>query len=210
MKCIYKIRNTLTNEIYIGSALDLQKRKWHHLYELRHNKHHSPILQNSYNKNGKEIFIFEVVEDVKLDENLIPREQYYIDTLNPKYNCSKTAGSPLGVKHTLQSKTNMSKAHIGLTKEERGHKEDCSCPICNRKVGKDSPRYIPREERNCACGCGNSFTCMITSKQRFISGHNKSQLGRIKTKEEIEKQRKSLNEYYEQKRINRSRSTVRG
>jgi hypothetical protein len=86
----------------------------------------------------------------------------------------------------------MSLAHIGQTTEERGHKVDCDCPICHHKSGKDSPRYIPREERICVCGCQKSFICMITSSKRFISGHNKSQLGRKKTKKEIEKQRKQI------------------
>ena len=113
--CIYKIQNLITNEIYVGSALNFQKRKWSHLHKLRHNKHHSPILQNSWNKNGEINFNFIVIEEVDIKENLIIREQYYIDTLLPKYNCSKIAGSPLGVKHTLQSRLNMSKSHLGKT-----------------------------------------------------------------------------------------------
>ena len=38
---IYKITNTINNKIYIGSAEDLYKRKHKHLYDLRHNIHHS-------------------------------------------------------------------------------------------------------------------------------------------------------------------------
>lgn len=113
MICIYKIQNLNTNEIYIGSAINFAKRKYYHLYDLKNNKHHSIILQNSFNKHGEENFEFSVIEEVYEKENLIKREQYYIDTLKPKYNCSKTAGSPLGVKHTLQARLNMSKAHLG-------------------------------------------------------------------------------------------------
>jgi hypothetical protein len=40
-----------------------------------------------------------------------------------------------------------------------------------RKEG--TPAWIPREDRLCQCGCGNSFKCKINSKQRFISGHNR-------------------------------------
>lgn len=113
MICIYKIQNLKTNQIYIGSAINFAKRKYYHLYDLKNNKHHSIILQNSFNKHGEENFEFSVIEEVYEKENLIKREQYYIDTLKPKYNCSKTAGSPLGVKHTLQARLNMSKAHLG-------------------------------------------------------------------------------------------------
>lgn len=119
MHHIYKITNIITGDLYIGSAISLIKRKYSHLFELRHNKHHSPILQNSYNKHGENNFIFEMLEEVLEKENLVIREQWWIDYLNPRYNISRIAGSPLGVKHTEQAKLNMSKAHLGIkpTKE---------------------------------------------------------------------------------------------
>lgn len=194
---IYRITNTITNDFYIGSAVNFKNRKWSHISSLRKNKHKNQFIQNSWNKYGEEAFIFEIIEVVDVKEKLIEREQYWIDTLSPTFNFAKIAGSPLGVKHTDKSRSNMSLAHIGQTFEERGHKMNCDCPICNHKFGKDSPRYIPREERICICGCQKSFTCMTTSLKRFINGHNKSQLGRKKTKKEIEKQKKSLKKYYE-------------
>ena len=189
---IYKITNIITNDFYIGSAVNFKNRKWSHLCSLRKNKHKNQFVQNSWNKYGEDAFIFEIIEVVDKKENLITREQYWIDNLSPTFNFAKIAGSPLGVKHTVKSKLNMSLAHIGQSFEERGHKIDCNCPICNHKSGKDSPRYIPREERICACGCKKSFISMTTSSKKYISGHNKSQLGRKKTKEEIEKQRKRI------------------
>jgi len=200
---IYKITNKTTNDFYIGSAINFKNRKWNHISSLRKNKHKNKFVQNSWNKYGEDAFIFEIIEVVDKKESLIIREQYWMNELLPTFNFAKKAGSPLGVKHTNKSRKNMSLAHLGLTKEERGHKIDCSCPICNRKSGEDNPRYIQREERKCGCGCGGSFTCMITSKRKFINGHNKSQLGRKKTKKEIEKQRKSLIKYYENRHNSR-------
>lgn len=189
---IYRITNTITKDFYIGSAVNFKNRKWSHISSLRRNKHKNQFIQNSWNKYGEDAFIFEIIEIVNKKENLIMREQYWIDALFPTFNLCKVAGSPLGVKHTDKSKLNMSLAHVGQTFEERGHKIDCDCPICNHRSGKDSPRYIPREERICACGCGRIITCMIISKQKYINGHNKPQLGRTKTKEAIEKQRKQV------------------
>jgi len=189
---IYKITNLITKDFYIGSAINFNNRKWGHISSLRKNKHKNQFIQNSWNKYGEDAFIFEVVEIVDKKENLITREQYWIDTLSPTFNLAKIAGSPLGIKHTDESKQNMSIAHKGLTKEQRGHKENCNCCICNRKIGNNSPRYIQREERICMCGCGKSFISMINSNKRFMSGHNKSQLGRKKTQLEIEKQRKKI------------------
>jgi group I intron endonuclease len=191
------ITNSITHDFYIGSAINYSKRKTNHLTLLKHNTHKNTYLQNSWNKYGKEAFTFEILEEVDSKEMLIPMEQFWIDTLSPTFNICNTAGSPLGVKHTDEARHNMSIAHLGLTTEERGHTKGCKCTICNHQIGINSPRYINREERICACGCKASFTCMINSKKRFVSGHNKSQLGRVKSKDTIDKQKASLKAYFE-------------
>jgi predicted GIY-YIG superfamily endonuclease len=48
---IYKIVNTKTGKIYIGSAQNIKCRFGNHLSELRRGVHHSIHLQNSYNKS---------------------------------------------------------------------------------------------------------------------------------------------------------------
>ena len=118
MAYIYKITNKINEHDYIGSAISFIKRKYYHIYDLKNNKHHSCILQNSWNKYGEDNFIFEIIEEVN-KEDLLIREQYYIDLLNPKFNIARIAGSPIGVKHTKEARANMSKAHLGkkLTKE---------------------------------------------------------------------------------------------
>lgn len=137
MKAIYRIQNLKTGDFYIGSSVNYNYRKWIHLHDLRKGKHHSPILQNSWNKHGESAFIFGVVEEIEEKEELIEREQHYLDVLNPKYNICKLAGSTLGVKHTYKARLNMSNAHKKLTKEQRNHKEGCKCFICFRKSGEN-------------------------------------------------------------------------
>jgi group I intron endonuclease len=46
-------------------------------------------------------------------ENVISREQYYIDLLKPEYNILQVAGSSLGFKHSTRSKLIMSDLKIG-------------------------------------------------------------------------------------------------
>ena len=174
MHVIYKILNIKTNDFYIGSATNYYSRKSIHIKELKENKHHNNILQNSWNKHGESFFEFSIIEIVSDKLDLINREQFYIDSLNPKYNICRVAGSPLGIKHTETARKNMSLAHIGIN---RGHKSDCNCTICKPKKGKDSYRYKPREFRICICGCGKSFECMKDSDRKYINHHNKSQLG---------------------------------
>ena len=96
---IYQIRNLVNGKIYIGSAVNLRKRMHKHSSNLRHNKHCNIKLQNAYNKYGKDNLVFEVVELVPNKEQLLDREQYYIDTLNTVnegYNICPIAGNTMG------------------------------------------------------------------------------------------------------------------
>lgn len=65
-------------------------------------------LQNAYNKYGREAFEFEVLEIIDIDdsikENLLMREQFWIDNLKPAYNILPVAGSNLGYHHTEETK----------------------------------------------------------------------------------------------------------
>lgn len=107
---IYKIINTLTGDIYVGSTRNLVRRKCNHFDALRRGVHHSIYLQRACAKYGIDNFTFEVIEEMKfpvdyepklIAEHLVCREQYYMDTLAPMYNILKEAGqSRLGTKFT--------------------------------------------------------------------------------------------------------------
>lgn len=92
--CIYKIVNKKDErKIYVGSASrGLAQRRSMHLYHLRRGTHHSPILQQSFNKHGEKSFIFGIIEYVDNQNNIIKREQYWLDRLKPYYNIAKKAG----------------------------------------------------------------------------------------------------------------------
>lgn len=111
---IYQIRNIINNKIYIGSArLKFSLRKTLHFTSLFKNKHYNIHLQRSYNKYGKDKFVFEILEICNVDL-CIEREQYYIDLLNPEYNIAKYASSgSKGVKLTEERKKQISKIHKG-------------------------------------------------------------------------------------------------
>ena len=114
---IYKITNIINSKLYIGSAIDIYLRWKGHIQLLQNNKHHSIYLQNSWNKYGGGNFKFEVIEYIEDKNKLIEREQFYLDTYKPYepqngYNESPTARSPLGVKHTEETKNIMGKSHM--------------------------------------------------------------------------------------------------
>lgn len=104
---IYCIKNIIDRNIYIGSSIDINKRKKQHFTALRNNKHHSRYLQRSFNKYKEENFSFNILEECNSDI-LLTREQHFIDILNPRYNICKIAGNSLGTKRTKESKKNIS------------------------------------------------------------------------------------------------------
>lgn len=64
----------------------------------------------AFNKHGEDAFTFEVLEHVGNTVQLIPREQYHLDTLKPEYNIAPIAGSRLGCYPSRETCNKMSKA----------------------------------------------------------------------------------------------------
>lgn len=92
---IYKITNTKNGKIYVGSSSDLIRRKHEHFNDLGNNVHVNKHLQHAYNLDGKDSFIFSVIEACDKTVLLI-REQFHLDTLTPfrenGYNISTMVG----------------------------------------------------------------------------------------------------------------------
>ena len=81
MKGIYLIKNIITDNFYIGSSVDINKRIYQHFNNLKKNKHPNKYLQNSYNKYGLDNFNYEILEicDKNITKNeLLNKEQEYI------------------------------------------------------------------------------------------------------------------------------------
>ena len=69
-------------------------------------------------KYGYSSFTLYKLEYCDKKDTLI-REQYYFDHLKPSYNIQKTAGSPLGVKRTEETKLRISKAMLNLPRGDK-------------------------------------------------------------------------------------------
>jgi group I intron endonuclease len=115
---IYCIKNLTNDKKYIGSSINVFKRKNRHFSELKNLKHKNIKLQRSFNKHGKDKFIFYVIELVEDKNDLIIREQYYIDKEKPEYNINLIANSSLGVKRSEETKEKVRQANIGLKHPE--------------------------------------------------------------------------------------------
>lgn len=103
---IYAIRHIESGKLYLGSAINIRNRWKEHRKDLKRARHHCQHLQNAWRKHGPDSFVFEILELVADKANLIAREQSWIDQTprRTRYNTSPTAGSPLGTKHTPETR----------------------------------------------------------------------------------------------------------
>ena len=92
---IYLWTNTLNGKSYVGSSVNLNFR-FNHYYSKGYlkkemDKNNSTIYK-ALLKNGYSNFRLEIIEYCE-PEKCIEREQYFIDLLNPQYNCRFTTWS---------------------------------------------------------------------------------------------------------------------
>jgi excinuclease UvrABC nuclease subunit len=117
---IYKWENKISGEFYIGSAVDLNKRMSEYYREsyITHPSRGKSIICYALVKYGYSNFSLSILEYCDRYE-VITREQYYLDLLNPSYNILKYAYSSDGYKHTLEAIQKISLAKKGkFTKED--------------------------------------------------------------------------------------------
>lgn len=160
MSGIYEIRSVLKpNMFYIGSAVNLKGRKSVHFSLLRDKKHDNIKMQRHANKYGIGDLIFTVIENCNR-EDLIEREQFYIDGLKPTFNLNPKAGNCFGRKLSSKTKKKISdkvsakmpQTRIKLSKSRKGrftgednpffgkkHTEETKTKISNKNKGKPSP-----------------------------------------------------------------------
>lgn len=119
---IYKWENKISGEYYIGSAIDLSKRMSEYYREsyITHPSRGKSIICYALVKYGYKNFSLSILEYCNRTE-VISREQYYLDLLNPSYNILKYAYSSDGYKHTLEAIQK-----ISLAKKGKFIKEDNS------------------------------------------------------------------------------------
>jgi len=184
---IYVIKNKVTNDVYIGSAKNFNKRWNGHKSKLRKKIHHSIILQNSWNKHKEKFFVFQIIEYVKDISKLIEREQYYLDLIKPKYNICKRAYSSLGRKPTEETRKKLRENNGRYWKGKKlseEHKRKLSLAKKGKPTGRTgikSPVYGKPSWNK-----GIPMTEERKEKLRIIN------TGKKQSKETIEKRRQKL------------------
>lgn len=132
---IYEIVNKVNGKRYVGSAVNLGQRWRQHRCELGKGRH-NPHLQNAWRKHGELAFSFWVLEFVDDRSSLLQREQHYIDSLCPEYNCAVVAGSNFGVKFGEEVRRKMAAAS-SATWARDGYREKMSAAQRGKSLSED-------------------------------------------------------------------------
>jgi group I intron endonuclease len=124
---IYKITNSGNDHFYIGSSVNLTRRKSRHFSELRNNRHNNRHLQAAWNKYGEAAFTFAVVELVgDVDQLHVAEDRWLAGHVGASYcyNIGMAAISPMlglsgslsptyGYRHTPEAKAKIAAAGKG-------------------------------------------------------------------------------------------------
>ena len=151
MTGIYTIRNFITGKVYVGSAVNIEKRFGEHIRALKRGDHCNIHLQRAWNKYCNEAFDFEVylVCDSK---DLIRNEQLVIDAMITRvgrrsmYNICPTAGSSLGTRHSKLSRIKIGLASKGRWSGKK-HTEETKKKISLGNTGKRLGKRASLETR---------------------------------------------------------------
>lgn len=143
---IYKWTNKLTNDIYIGQSINLSKR-FIRYFNLSYLKNRGTLTINrALIKYGYSSFRLEILEYCDIAD-LNKREQYYLDTLKPRYNILKIAGSSSGHKLSEETKANISQSLKGVYVKEksalygRKHSEETKALMSLKKSKDNNPLF---------------------------------------------------------------------
>jgi group I intron endonuclease len=105
---VYKIYTKFSEQCYVGSTTRSFVHRWQqHLTDLKNNKHVNSALQNIVKKYGLCSLIFEIIEIINDKNDVIQREQYWIDLYDSfmnGYNCKPNAENSLGCSMTEDTK----------------------------------------------------------------------------------------------------------
>lgn len=134
---IYAIKHVASGKLYVGSSIHIPRRWYIHRHDLnKRDRHHSILLRRAWEKYGPDAFLWEILELVTNPDDLVIREQYWMDTLrsnDPKfgYNILPNAGTTLGrrmpPKSVEQMRARLTGRKIGpFTEEHRAKLRDAA------------------------------------------------------------------------------------
>lgn len=142
---IYLWTHKESGKKYIGSAVDLSKRlsRYYSPSELKRVDNYISKALLDHTHSVFSLAIIEYIDITNLSKEevkklILERKQHYIDTLEPKYNILKVAGSTLGLKYSEEVREKRSFARLGENNTFYGktHTEETKTLMSEAKKGK--------------------------------------------------------------------------
>ena len=144
---IYQWTHKESGKTYIGSAVNLSKRMrtYYSIGYLERNK--SMYICNALFNHGYSSFTLTIYAYIDISQltkeeakkMILALEQFYLDSLQPKYNILKIAGSRLGSLHTEETRALISETMIGIN-HGRTHSTETRALMSKALSGENHPR----------------------------------------------------------------------
>jgi len=208
---IYKITNLINGKFYIGSTVDLDKRWKNHKRALNKEVHHSSLLQYDWNFYGKDVFVFEIIEEVLNKSFLIGLESYYFGVLRPEYNMCPPFKSRFGIKHSdetkrkiglkslgrrhsIETKKKISETHKGIKLSDE-HRQKLSKSHIGKRPSQETLKKLRESHLGNKSALGNKWSeeakkkLSEIRKERFKNKENHPVYGKPRSEETKQKLR---------------------
>ena len=155
---VYQIVNTITGDYYIGSSVDLEKRKKEHFYESTWRDKPNKQLYKDMKQYGKNSFLFKPIWLCNPEE-LKKYEQIAIEKYKPKYNVRVACTGMSKEEYQKQYKKQYEKEHADSIKQRQKQ---------YRKENADSIKQRQKQYYKQQCLYENELLTLAALKSRFV------------------------------------------
>jgi group I intron endonuclease len=132
---VYIVLNAITHKCYTGSSKDIRGRWISHERLLMKGNHHSKKLQNSWNKHGKYVWFWQVIE-LCGEKELIEREDFYIDKHDSYHTGYNSIGRANKIEFTREIREKMGSASRAWQNSQ------------DKLIAKEAKRLLELERRS--------------------------------------------------------------
>jgi hypothetical protein len=162
---VYKLVNNIDNRIYVGSTcMPLAKRLYNHKTMARNKPSHIHRELNTIGWENVRIILIEIV-NAQTKDQLLMREQFYIDLLNPSLNKQSAIDTCTHGRHQCRCKEC---GGVGICQHNR-KKQDC------KECGGSQICQHNRKKQDCK-ECGGVGICQHNRRKRCCKECGGSQI----------------------------------
>lgn len=173
---VYQIKNSVNGKRYIGSTVTVPKRLRTHRWALNNERHHCVYLQRAWNKYGEACFKFDLIEEVSSRDDLIDREQVWLD----RYSKEQLYNSRLDA--VIAGKELTEGTRLAISRANKGRKVSVETRAKMAAAKKGKPQSSEAIKKRSGALKGRSLT---EKHRRKISEANKGRTFSVETRKRM-------------------------